>query len=165
MRALDVFIVCWFIVFIVIGCLFDSLLLLAGEGPITESTLKQLPHPLVVTDAWKEWVTMDHVMLANPTWLVAISWLNIGSFLFYLVAIPLFIARDERIRSPALVWSGSMISIITIVLYEERFGPHQSPKFWFVVLCYCGYIITPFIVLVRFWNSPAFPESQKNKEA
>jgi hypothetical protein len=161
MRVVDQFIVAWLMVFIAIGILFDSVLLFAGEGPISDATLQQLPHPVMVMNAWRRWTVIDPLMLANPVWLVAISWLNNGSLLFCLTAIPLIFTEDERIRSPALVWSGSAMTMIVIILCEEAVGPYRTSHFWLVVLAYVGYIITPLVVLLRFWNGPAF-QKKKN---
>lgn len=155
MKVVDQFILAWFAAFCLIGVLFDSLLLLAGEGPISEATLSSLPHGTQVVNAWRRWIKIDPLMQVNPTWLM-VEQMNIGSFAFYFIASVLIVKEDERVRAPALVWSGSMITMITIILYEEAFGPHQAPDFRLVLIAYSGYLLTPLVVIVRFWSSPAF---------
>jgi hypothetical protein len=49
-----------------------------------------------------------------------------------------------------------MITIVATVLFEEAFGPHHTYNLPAVLLAYGGYIVTPFVVMARFWNDPAF---------
>jgi hypothetical protein len=76
MRGVDVFITAWLSAFIVVGVLFDSLILLAGVGPITPEKLAKLPHPASVVEAWQRWTNVDRLMLAHPPWLFTLSLVN-----------------------------------------------------------------------------------------
>jgi|JI10StandDraft_1071094.scaffolds.fasta_scaffold303407_4 hypothetical protein len=163
MTGGDLLITAALFVFLVIAVLADSINLLAGPGPISDATLASLPHFEAVKAAFV-WFSrdVDPLLRMNPPWFYAMMMLNLGSVSFYVFAISRFIkGKTETVRGPALFWSGSMLSILFVIVFEELFGPHPTKNRLQFALAYGGYILVPVIVLFRFWNEE--PAGRKKK--
>jgi hypothetical protein len=77
---------------------------------------------------------------------------------FYAVAIYAFTRGRDWIRPAALVWSGAMLAIVSILLLEERYGLHASPKFGVVSAVTLPWVMLPLLVLVRLGRPYPFTE-------
>jgi len=80
--------------------------------------------------------------------------LIVGTSLFYFFAIFLMFKEDGRICATSVVWSGSIIAIVYVVLSYKTCAGHVPSNFWQLMFAYCGYCITPMTILFRFWNEP-----------
>ena len=100
--------------------------------------------------------TFDPVLMARPAWWRATIWIDSLFFgPFYAVAIYAFIKRRNWIRFGSIVWASVMLTNVTIILFEETFGPYASPQPGRVYLANAAWIIFPLLVLYRMWRSPA----------
>ena len=75
---------------------------------------------------------------------------------FYLAAIYAFVRAKNWIRVPALVWAGMMISIVTIILFEELAGPTPTPAPGIVVGANLPWLLFPFAVVWRMRRDRPF---------
>lgn len=111
------------------------------------------PGPLVDLVHW--WGrTFDPLLLARPVWWKATIWVD--SLLygpFYAVAIYAFLRAKDWIRTPALVWAGMMLLDVTVILFEERAGPHATPQFGVVLLANLPWLLLPLAVIARMARS------------
>jgi hypothetical protein len=89
--------------------------------------------------------------------------LNLGHVLFYCVAIPLILKRDERVRGLALFWCGSILTILFVIVFEELFGTYSTKDVVQFSVAYGGYILVPVVILVRFWSDPVWEKNAKAK--
>lgn len=67
--------------------------------------------------------TYDPLVMARPAFWRMMMWIDAVYFgPFYLAAIVAFVRGRDWIRVPALVWSGMLITCVSIILMEERYG-------------------------------------------
>jgi hypothetical protein len=94
--------------------------------------------------------TYDPLVLARPVWWKMTIWIDAVAFgPFYAVAIYAFVRGREWIRPPAIMWASSMLTVVTVIMGEETFGPHRSPHLGVVWLANAGWILFPLLVLLR----------------
>ena len=107
------------------------------------------PHFMVDLVHW--WGrTFDPVLLARPVWWKMTIWIDVLAFgPFYAVAIYAFVRGRGWIRLPSVMWASSMLTVVTVIMGEETFGPHRSPQLGVVWLANAGWILFPLLVLVR----------------
>lgn len=107
------------------------------------------PGPLVDLVHW--WGrTFDPLLLARPVWWKATIWVDALLYgPFYAVAIYAFVRAKDWIRTPALVWAGMMLMDVTVILFEERAGPHATPQFGVVLLANLPWALLPLAVIAR----------------
>lgn len=53
-------------------------------------------------------------------------------------------------RPFALMWTGSMLAVLFIVLSEELFGAHRATDLPRMLSAYGGYVLLPLLVAFRF---------------
>jgi hypothetical protein len=107
------------------------------------------PAPLVDLVHW--WGrTYDPVLLARPVWWKATIWIDALFFgPFYAVATYAYLRGREWIRLPSIIWASVMLTNVTIILAEERFGPHATPQFGMVFLANLAWLAVPVAVIAR----------------
>jgi hypothetical protein len=114
------------------------------------------PAPLVEVIHWYG-TNYDPLLMANPPFWQATMWIDVVFFgPFYLFAIYAFAKRRNWIRVPALVWAGTMLANVTIILFEERFGQWAAPDFGLVVLANLAWLLVPLATIWRMRKEP-FP--------
>lgn len=97
----------------------------------------------------------DPLQIARPAWWRACIWHEMVFGLpFYLFAIYAFIRGREWIRVPVLLYGASLITIVLIILYEERYGPHAAPNFAAVLGFNLPWLLAPAWMIQRMWRSP-----------
>jgi hypothetical protein len=62
----------------------------------------------------------------------------------------------EWIRVPAIFWSGIMFANVSIIMFEEFFGPHATPARGIVTLANLPWWLLPFVVTWRFGREHPF---------
>jgi hypothetical protein len=118
---------------------------------------------------WEQ--SFDPLLWARPPWYKATIWIDLVFFgPFYALAIWAFTKGKEWIRTPALLWAGVMMTNVTIILSEEIWGPHASPKLWAVVAANFSWFLFPVLVIVRVGRGgPLFaragPDAGAGREA
>jgi hypothetical protein len=111
------------------------------------------PHAMVDLVHW--WGThFDPLLLARPPWWRATIWLDSIFFgPFYAFAIYALVKGKEWIRVPAIFWSGIMFANVSIIMFEELFGPNATPERVTVTMANLPWWCLPFIVTWRFSRS------------
>jgi len=112
------------------------------------------PAPVVDLVHW--WGrTYDPLLLARPPFWRMTIWIDILFFgPFYLAALYAFIRRRNWIRVPALVWSGTMLANVLIILMEEAYGEHATDHFGMVLLANASWLLVPLLVIWRMRREP-----------
>jgi hypothetical protein len=108
------------------------------------------PRPLVDLVHW--WGdSFDPLENARPAWWRATIWIDALLFgPFYAFAIYAIVKGKEWIRIPAIFWGGMMFAIVTIILFEESFGPLRSPALGTVFAANLPWWLLPLFVTWRF---------------
>lgn len=98
--------------------------------------------------------TFDPLQNARPPWWRATIWLDAILFgPFYAVAIYAIVKGKEWIKVPAIFWSGVMFANVSIILFEETWGPHATPKLANVLAANLPWWMLPLLVTWRFGKS------------
>jgi len=104
----------------------------------------------------------DPLLMARPPFWQMTIWIDVIFFgPFYLFAIYAFIRGRDWIRVPALVWSGTMMANVLIILMEERFGEHATDHFGIVVAANATWLLMPFAMMWRMRKDHPFTEPGK----
>jgi len=99
--------------------------------------------------------TYDPLVMARPPFYRMTIWIDVVYFgPFYVAALYAFIRGRDWIRLPAMIWAGAMISVVSIILMEERYGIHASPRFLIVLAANLPWLLLPLAVIVRLARSP-----------
>ncbi len=111
------------------------------------------PAPLIDLVHWYGF-TFDPALIARPPWWQATIWIDMFFFWpFYGFAIYAFWKGRNWIRLGAIVWASVMLTNVTIIMYEEVFGPYASPHLWNVVAANLAWIVMPILTLWRMGKS------------
>lgn len=114
------------------------------------------PPPLVDLVHWYG-ETFDPLLLARPPFWQMTIWIDVIFFgPFYVAAIYAFIRGRNWIRVPALVWSGTMMANVLIILMDERYGVTPAPNFWIVFLFNLPWLLFPFLMIARMRRDRPF---------
>ncbi len=111
--------------------------------------------PRVFVDLVHWWGdNFDPLQNARPAWWQATIWLDALLFgPFYAVAIYCIVKGKEWIRIPAIFWAGVMFANVSIIMFEEIFGPFHSPKLFTVASANLPWWLLPLFVTWRFAKS------------
>jgi hypothetical protein len=147
--ALDLVIVAFFAVNLLFITYMVDLEQLVIPDPAHFSYPAWPPHFMVDLVHW--WGrTYDPLVLARPVWWKTTIWIDAVAFgPFYAVAIYAFVRGRNWIRLPAIMWASCMLTVVTVIMGEETFGPHRSPQLGVVWLANAGWILFPLLVLLR----------------
>lgn len=101
--------------------------------------------------------TFDPVLIARPTWWKATIWIDALLFgPFYAVALYAFVKGREWIRLPSVIWASVMLTNVTIILSEETWGTHATPKLGMVLFANASWVLVPLALLARMWRERPF---------
>ena len=116
------------------------------------------PAPLVDLVHW--WGrTFDPLLLARPPFWRMTIWIDVLFFgPFYVCAIYAFVRGRDWIRLPAVFWSGLMTANVLIILMEERYGVHATPRWGVVLAANLPWLLFPIATLVRMRREHPFTE-------
>ncbi len=99
----------------------------------------------------------DPLLMARPPFWRMTIWIDVIFFgPFYFAAIYAFIRGRNWIRVPALVWSGTMLANVLIILMDERYGVTPAPNFGLVLLANLSWLMFPLLMIVRMWRDGPF---------
>ena len=114
------------------------------------------PPPLVDLVHWYG-TNYDPLLMARPPFWRMTIWIDVLFFgPFYLFAIYAFIRGRDWIRIPALVWSGTMMANVLIILMDERYGVTPAPDFGFVLALNLPWLLLPFAMIWRMRRDHPF---------
>jgi hypothetical protein len=121
------------------------------------------PRPLVDLVHWYGG-NYDPLLMARPPFWRMTIWIDVIFFgPFYLAAIYAFGRGRDWIRLPALIWSGTMMANVLIILMEERYGVTPAPNFGLVLALNVPWLLMPFAMMWRMRSDHPFmrPESDR----
>ncbi len=96
----------------------------------------------------------DPLLQARPAFYRMTLWIDVLLFgPFYVAAIYAFVRGRDWIRPAAMVWSGAMVAIVSIILMEERYGIHASPRFGMLLAANLPWLLLPVAMLARLARS------------
>ena len=99
----------------------------------------------------------DPLLMARPPFWRMTIWIDVIFFgPFYAAALYAFIRGRDWIRVPALVWSGTMLANVLILMMEERYGQWASPHFPMVLSANLAWLLLPFAMIWRMWRDNPF---------
>jgi hypothetical protein len=99
----------------------------------------------------------DPLLMARPPFWRMTIWIDVIFFgPFYLAAAYAFIRGRDWIRVPALVWSGTMLANVLILMMEERYGQWASPHFPMVLGANLAWLLLPLAVIWRMRRDRPF---------
>jgi hypothetical protein len=112
------------------------------------------PPPLVDLVHW--WGrTFDPLLMARPAFWRMTIWIDVLFFgPFYACAIYAFVRGRDWIRLPAVLWAGTMLANVLIILMEERYGTHATPRWGVVLAANLPWLLLPLAVVARMAVSP-----------
>ncbi len=114
------------------------------------------PAPLVDLVHWYG-NTYDPLLMARPPFWRMTIWIDVIFFgPFYIAAFYAFLRGRNWIRVPALVWSGTMMANVLIILMDERYGVTPAPNFPFVLLLNLPWLTMPFLMIWRMRRDHPF---------
>lgn len=116
------------------------------------------PPPLVDLVHWYG-STYDPLLMARPPFWRMTIWIDVLFFgPFYLCASYAFLRGRDWIRLPALVWSGTMIANVLIILMEERYGVTPAPNLAIVAALNLPWLLMPFAMMLRMRREHPFSQ-------
>jgi hypothetical protein len=99
----------------------------------------------------------DPVLIARPTWWKATIWIDSLLFgPFYALALYAFVRGREWIRLPSVIWASVMLTNVVIILSEETWGTHATPKLGMVLLANASWVLVPLALIARMWRDRPF---------
>lgn len=106
--------------------------------------------------------TFDPLQNARPMWWKATIWLDVILFgPYYAAAIWALIKGKEWIRLPSIFWAGVMFANVSIIMFEEAYGPFATPKFGTVLAANLPWWLLPILVSWRFRMEHPFTREAK----
>jgi hypothetical protein len=103
--------------------------------------------------------TFDPLLMARPPFWRMTIWIDVVFFgPFYAFAIYAFIKGRNWIRVPALVWSGTMIANVLIILMDEAYGVTPAKNFPAVLGFNALWLLMPFVMIWRMRRDPFTPK-------
>jgi hypothetical protein len=99
----------------------------------------------------------DPLLMARPPFWQMTIWIDVVFFgPFYFLAVYAFVRGRNWIKVPALVWSGTMLANVLIILMDERYGVTPAPNFGLVVAANLAWLLTPFLMMWRMRREQPF---------
>ena len=99
----------------------------------------------------------DPALMARPTWWKATIWIDaLGFGPFYAVALWAFSRGREWIRLPSVIWASVMMTNVVIILAEEIWGPHATPRLAMVLAANAPWLLVPIALIARMWRERPF---------
>jgi hypothetical protein len=101
----------------------------------------------------------DPLLMARPAFWRMTIWIDvIWNGPFYLFAIYAISRGRDWIRTPALVWCGSMTAVVLVILAEEYDGVHAAPNFGIAAALNLPWLLLPLLTLIRVARNHPFTE-------
>jgi len=112
------------------------------------------PAPLVDLVHW--WGrNYDPLLMARPPFWRMTIWIDVVFFgPFYACALYAVVRGRDWIRLPAVLWAGTMLANVLIILMEERYGAYATPRWDIVLAANLPWLLMPVVVVARMARSP-----------
>ncbi len=149
-----------FIVFLVVNLTFITYIVDLEQLVIADPANFEYPiwppPPMVDLIHWYG-ETYDPLLLARPPFWRMTIWVDVIFFgPFYAFALYAFIRGRDWIRVPALVWSGTMLANVLIILMDEIAGVTPAKNVAFVLAVNLPWLLMPFAMIARMWRDQPF---------
>ncbi|OHD66755.1 MAG: hypothetical protein A2176_11025 [Spirochaetes bacterium RBG_13_51_14] len=153
-RPVDLPIVIFFIINLAfVTYIIDVEQLVIADPNSFDYPLWPLPFMVDIVHWWGR--NFDPVLMARPAWWRATIWIDALFFgPFYAAGIYAFIKGKEWIRVPSIIFSSVLFTNVFIILSEEIFGSHATPRLVPVLLANAPWIIFPVYIIIRMWRNP-----------
>lgn len=159
-RPYDLF----FIVFFAINALVITYIVDLEQLVVVDPTNFDYPvwPPAAAIDLMHWWGNnYDPLLMARPPFWQMTIWIDVIFFgPFYLFAVYAFIRGRNWIKVPALVWSGTMLANVLIILMDERYGVTPAPNFAIVAAANGAWLLTPFLMMWRMRREHPFTRTE-----
>jgi len=157
-RRLDWILLAFFAVNLLFITYFVDIEQLTVANPVHFSYPLWPPTPIV--DLVHSYGKMyDPLLMARPAFWRMTIWIDvIWNGPFYLCAIYAIGRGRDWIRTPALVWCGSMTAVVLIILAEEYDGVHAAPDFGIILALNLPWLLLPLLTLIRVARNHPFTE-------
>ncbi len=142
-----------FIVFFVINILFITyqidLAQLVIADPLHFTYPLWPPRPMVDAVHW--WGrTFDPALMAREPWWRAAIWIDVLFYgPFYVFATYAFVKGRDWIRIPSLIWGASLLTNCIMILSEELYGVHATPRPGMVLVANFAWVAYPLLMVWR----------------
>jgi hypothetical protein len=155
-RPYDLF----FLVFFAVNALFITYVVDLEQLAIADPANFDYPvwPPPAAVDLVHWWGNhYDPLLMARPPFWRMTIWIDVILFgPFYLFAGYAFIRGRNWIRVPALVWSGTMLANVLIILMDERYGVTPAPNFPVMLAANAAWLLTPLLMVWRMHRDHPF---------
>ncbi len=155
---------------IILGFFFINLVFITPIVDLEQIIIKDRAHfdypmwpPKVFVDLVHWWGdNFDPLQNARPQWWQATIWLDALLFWpFYAFAMFAIVKGREWIKVPAIFWAGVMFANVSIIMFEETFGPFHTPKWGTVAGANLPWWLLPIFVAWRFSKDHPFTRPQQ----
>jgi len=156
-RPLDILFIAFFIINLGFITYIVDLEQLVIADPASFTPPAWPPTKLVALVHW--WGhTFDPVLMARPAWWRATIWIDVLLFgPYYAVGLYAFIRGRDWIRIPSFLWSATMMTNVTIILFEEMIGSHRTPRPGMVLFANAPWLLLPVVMIARMaWRERPF---------
>ncbi|MBZ0253089.1 MAG: DUF2781 domain-containing protein [Candidatus Methylomirabilis sp.] len=100
----------------------------------------------------------DPLQLARPAWWRATIWIDSLFFgPFYAVAIYAYVKGKDWMRIPSIVYGATLMTVVTIIMFEEYVGQHRTPEPLIVSIANAPWFFMPALVIWRMWRAGEHP--------
>jgi hypothetical protein len=107
----------------------------------------------------------DPLLMARPAFWRATMWIDVLGFgPFYALAIYAFVRGRDWIRLPAVLWAGTMMANVSIIMLEEWHGELRTDHLPLVAALNQPWFTFPLIVVARLGGS-AHPFTVEERRA
>jgi hypothetical protein len=111
------------------------------------------PPPLVDLVHWYG-RHFDPLLMARPAFWRMTIWIDVLFFgPFYAFAIYAFVRGRDWIRLPAMMWAGTMVANVSIIMLEEWHGEFATDHLALVAALNLPWFLFPFVVVARVFGS------------
>eukprot|EP01105_Mastigella_eilhardi_P016868 TRINITY_DN3863_c0_g1_i1.p1 TRINITY_DN3863_c0_g1~~TRINITY_DN3863_c0_g1_i1.p1 ORF type:complete len:246 (+),score=70.22 TRINITY_DN3863_c0_g1_i1:34-738(+) len=113
--------------------------------------------PRVLVDALhKSWVRpYDPMLAARPVWYKTLMCWEVLFFGPYYIAVLIAtLTKGNWIRMPTVIYSSVMLTKMSILISEEIFGEHKSPRPDLIAAVHLPYVLLPLLLIAFMWKHP-----------
>jgi EXPERA (EXPanded EBP superfamily) len=112
--------------------------------------------PAFMIDAVHRWgQNVDALILARPVWWKVTIWIDSLFFgPFYAVAIYAYVKGKEWIRIPSIIYGSVLLTVVSVILGEELYGPTRPARLDLVLLTNAPWVLFPMLIIFRMWRAP-----------
>ena len=152
-RRLDVIFVGFFVINLTFVTYIFDLECLTISDPVHFRYPLWPPRPFVDLVHWYG-RHFDPLLMARPAFWRMTMWIDVLFFgPFYVLAIYAFVRGRDWIRLPAVLWAGTMMANVAMIMLEEWHGIYRTNHLAFVAALNVPWFFLPLLVVARVVGS------------